>query len=246
MAKTDEDKLFPSQEKEEKVFLLIRKHWFNYVPFAGIGLFMIVPAIFAIYYFIAYGQSLDGLLRLSLMLLLSIYLLFTIGLQLYGFISYYLDVYIVTDRRIVDIDQAGFFHRQISELHLHQVQDVNARINGIFPTLLHFGDVMIQTAGERENFQFLSIPNPYLVAKRIINLHEHHIENLPDQKPGTHKKYEHLEREAKTLIKKKNLSERMKSPVFESEESKKIFGDLNRGEEKKRNGELEEGKEIKL
>ncbi len=246
MAKTDEDKLFPSQEKEEKVFLLIRKHWFNYVPFAGIGLIMIIPAILGIYYFFVYSQSIDGLLGISFIMLMSMYLLFAIGLQLYGFVSYYLDVYIVTDRRIVDIDQAGFFHRQISELHLHQVQDVNARINGIFPTLLHFGDVLIQTAGERENFQFLSIPNPYLVAKRIINLHEHHIESLPEQKPGTHKKYEHLEKEAKDLIKKKNFSERLKSPVFESEESRKMFGDLTKGEEKKGIGELEEGKEIKL
>jgi hypothetical protein len=87
-----------------------------------------------------------------------------------------LDIYIVTDQRIVDISQEGFFKRQISELHLHQVQDVNASVIGIWGTLLHFGDIHIQTAAERENFVFRSVPHSYTVAKQIITLHEAHME----------------------------------------------------------------------
>jgi len=241
-----EDKLFPSQEKEEKVFLLIRKHWFNYVPFVLIGLFMLIPVALAAYYLIFYGQSLGLEVRLTIIMLVSAYLLTTLGLQLYGFVSYYLDVYIVTDRRIVDIEQAGFFHRQISELHLRQVQDVNAKINGIFPTLLHYGDVIIQTAGERENFQFFSIPNPYLISKRIINLHEHHLENGGEQTPCDNTKYEQIEEEAKNLLKKNKFIDKVRGQVFESEESKKIFGELSKNKENLKTGELKEGTEVIL
>jgi len=59
---------------------------------------------------------------------------------------------------------------------LHQVQDVKARVKGAFPTLMHYGDIHIQTAGEKENFFFKSISHPYWVSKMIVNLHESHVE----------------------------------------------------------------------
>ena len=101
----------------------------------------------------------------------------SLGLMLYGFVNYYLDVYIVTNKRIVDIKQNGFFRREIAELHLHQVQDVEARVEGFFKTLMHFGTIYIQTAGERENFVFEDVPHPYTLAKQIVELHEAQIES---------------------------------------------------------------------
>lgn len=110
----------------------------------------------------------------------SAYLLFIIGLLLYGFIDYYLDVYIVTNERIVDIAQDGFFRRSISELYLREVQDVSATVKGIFPTTMHYGDITIQTAGERPNFVFKNVPNPYKISKIIVDLHEAAIEGDKD------------------------------------------------------------------
>lgn len=96
--------------------------------------------------------------------------------MLFGFVDYYLDVYIVTNERIVDISQNGFFKRDIAELHLHQVQDVSAKEEGFFSTMFHYGDVTIQTAGERENFVFRSVPHPYIISKKIVDLHEAQLE----------------------------------------------------------------------
>jgi len=104
------------------------------------------------------------------------YALGVLALNLYGFVDYYLDIYIVTNERIVNIVQNGFFKREVSELHLHQVQDVNAAVKGIFPTMFHYGDILIQTAGEKENFIFKSIPHPYRVSRKIIDLLEEALE----------------------------------------------------------------------
>jgi hypothetical protein len=82
----------------------------------------------------------------------------------------------VTNERIVDITQNGFFRRDIAELHLHQVQDVSANEDGMLPTFFHYGDITIQTAGERENFIFKSVPHPYTISKKIIDLHEAQLE----------------------------------------------------------------------
>lgn len=84
----------------------------------------------------------------------------------YGFIDYYLDVYIITNERIVNIEQNGFFKREISELHLHQIQDVSAKVNGFLPTIMHYGDVFIQTAAERENFVFANLSQIHIECQK--------------------------------------------------------------------------------
>lgn len=170
--------LFPGQLEEEKIILLLRKHWFNYIIFVFLTILALVPIIIGVAYWSLNSDTISNVAKMAILIFDSSFLLSILALQLYGFVDYYLDVYIVTDRRIVDISQNGFFKRDISELHLHQVQDVNAKVDGIFQTVLHFGDVQIQTAGEQKNFEFKSIPHPYRVAKQIIDLHQSHIETL--------------------------------------------------------------------
>ncbi len=165
-------KYFPAQEDTEKVFLLIRRHWFTYSIFWLLSFLMILPII-AVTIVWTIGLIEINLVTGNIIILGgSIYMLGLLALLLYGFVDYYLDVYIVTDRRIVDIKQNGFFRREISELYLREVQDVNAKVIGFFPTVLHFGEVIIQTAGEIDNFIFNSVPHPYQISKTIMDLHE--------------------------------------------------------------------------
>ena len=220
-----QEKLFPSQGQEERIFLLIRKHWFNYTVFFLLSFLSIVPVFVTLFVWVnnpSLALTVGGEITI---VALGIFVLSVLAAQLYGFVDYYLDVYIVTDQRVVDISQEGYFKRQISELHLHQVQDVNASVEGIWQTLLHFGDVHIQTAGERENFIFKSIPHPYLVAKQIISLHEAHIErNTTSLKKANIKKEEwvnndeekglpfvELEKQAKGMLDQSKFMDRVKS-----------------------------------
>jgi hypothetical protein len=170
-------KYFPGQAPSERVFLVLRRDVFTYVAFMAIAFVMIIPLIILFILYIRFPDTFSNdNVNAGLTLAVSAYLLFILGLLLYGFVDYYLDVYIITDERIVDIKQIGFFKREIAELHLREVQDVSAQVNGIFPTMFHFGDVVIQTAGERENFIFASVPHPYQVSKKIADLHEAQIE----------------------------------------------------------------------
>jgi len=177
------DRLFPAQEKSEKILKVIRRHWFTYAIFWFLGGALLIPlAIAAIYIIININSINESAISISI-LISSAYLLSVIGLIMYGFIDFYLDVYILTDKRIVDIKQNGFFNRKISELNLQQVQDVNAEVNGPFATLLHYGNVYIQTAGEKENFIFEAIPHPYETSKNIIDLHQAYLKMLkPEDK----------------------------------------------------------------
>ena len=165
-------KYFPSQKSEEQVFLLLRKHWFTYVAFLAIAAVMSLPLTGLLIYWSISPDVFVDLTADFAIVAASAYLLFIIALLLYGFIDYYLDVYIVTNERIVSVEQDGFFKRKISELYLSNVQDVNAQVVGPFATFVNYGDINIQTAGERPNFIFKSIPRPYRISKIIVDLHE--------------------------------------------------------------------------
>lgn len=84
-------------------------------------------------------------------------------------IDVWFDTWIITSDRIINIEQHGLFSREVSELKLTRVQDVSVEVHGFFQTFLNYGDVLIQTAGEEERFQFRSVPDPYGVKNLIMN-----------------------------------------------------------------------------
>lgn len=86
------------------------------------------------------------------------------------FMDYYLDISIVTNDRILDIEQKGLFGRSIAELDMTRIQDVHSEIKGIIPTLLNYGSVEIQTAASEKNFHFEQVPRPHLVRQRMLEL----------------------------------------------------------------------------
>lgn len=204
---------FPTQKEDEKVFLLIRKHWFVYSVFFFLMILMILPIIIIIIFWLYYPASINLQVGDMIIVGMSIYLLLMLSFLLFGFIDYYLDVDIVTDHRIVDIDQNGLFKRQISELHLRQIQDVHAKVEGFASTFFHFGDVYIQTAGEKNYFVFRSIPHPYTVAKQIISLHEQQIE-MDEKGISSNREMEidELEKKARKLLKQSTTLEKLKNP----------------------------------
>ena len=82
----------------------------------------------------------------------------------------YCPVWIVTNERIIDIEQRGLFRRTTSELHLAAIQDVTSDVHGILQIGLDYGDVFIQTAGETGRFNFKNIPHPEKIKQRVLQL----------------------------------------------------------------------------
>jgi len=85
-------------------------------------------------------------------------------------LDYYLDLWIVTNDRILSIEQHGLFARTISEVDLWQLQDVTSEVKGVFPTIFNFGSVHIQTAAARTRFEFEQVAAPHDIRQKIIEL----------------------------------------------------------------------------
>lgn len=169
--------LFPSQEENEKIILFLRRHWF--ILFKIIFLYFLLLFFPIITFFIfqkflplTLENLLTGDLYPLLILAVSLFYLLVWQCFFHKWLDYYLDIYIVTDKRIVDVEQIGLFKRVIAEQKLFRVQDVTTEVKGILPTFLHYGNVSIQTAGTKERFLFKEVPHPYSVSKKILELVE--------------------------------------------------------------------------
>lgn len=136
---------------EERILLLIRRHWIVlFGPMIlGAAFLVIPPASFFIAPFFLPLLALPAITPI-LNFALALYLLGLSAYLLVLWLSYYLDVWIITTRRIIDVEQHGLFRRQISEIALERVQNVTIEIPGFVATLLRFGNLKIQTAGEGE------------------------------------------------------------------------------------------------
>lgn len=78
-------------------------------------------------------------------------------------------VLILTNQRIIYLDQKGFFKRKIIETNLDKIQDVTSRTDGMIRTSLDFGDVVIRTAGAGVGSEIVvkNIAHPYQVQQAI-------------------------------------------------------------------------------
>ena len=58
-----------------------------------------------------------------------------------------MDEWIITNERIIDINQRDFWSRDVSSVLLVRVQDVESDVSGLFHTLFGFGRVTVESAG---------------------------------------------------------------------------------------------------
>lgn len=172
---------FPSQKSYEKVELFLRRHWlvlfFIYFIFGILILLGLLGFYLADKFFILEGDDLN-----LAVFLLSFYFLFIWYFLFKTLTDFYLDTWIVTDHRILEIHQLGLFKRDISELRLSKIQDVSVKIQGFLPTFFNYGQVTIQTAGEIPEFTFEQIPRPQQVKDKILQLYDQFIKQHPSDK----------------------------------------------------------------
>lgn len=98
----------------------------------------------------------------------GLWLLFTWTGAFSVFTQYYLTVWVITNLRIVDIKQKGFFNRQVSSFMLTCVQDITTDTSGLIATLVHFGRLSVETAGKDEDFAMNGIADPEAIRDIIM------------------------------------------------------------------------------
>lgn len=160
---------FKDQREDEQIIQIIHRHWFNIITkfFAVLLIALILFGswifIFTLYpaLVVAVGPAMISFIETTGILFVWFYAFLI-------WIDYYFDVWIITSERIVNIEQKGLFLRETSDLQFSKIQDVTSEVIGLIPTVLNYGDVYVQTAGEIERFKFRQVPDPYAIKSLIM------------------------------------------------------------------------------
>ncbi len=160
--------------KPEEPIFVFRQHPILFLK--GLLLFIVLALLPAIFPFIAPQliQTINDAPPLATvsLLILALYELTVLLLTFTHFFNWFFDIWVVTRERIIDVDQEGVFSKKIGELEMFRVQDVVAEQKGVLATLFHFGKIKVETAGAKEEFAFEGISQPYVMAKRILEMAE--------------------------------------------------------------------------
>lgn len=147
----------------EKAVLVVRKHWASFImPIFKTFLILIVPFFLSFFLF----SSLLGVI---------IFFVWTsIGLAygLYQWLCWYFDSFIITNQRIINVNQKRLFARSVSETNLANVQDVTYEINGFLASIFNYGTVRVQTASALSLLEIPSVEKPKVVQELIMDLHQ--------------------------------------------------------------------------
>ena len=157
--------------QQEKIIKVLHRNWFYLLQ--QYLVIIIVSAIFAVGIFWLPKFSFGFLEEIDPSITAFAKNFFMLAIWIYSFmiwIDYYYDVWIITSERIINIEQKGMFTRKASELRFRKIQDVTTEVVGFFPTIINYGDVRIQTAGEQNEFVFRTISDPYSIKNLIMNL----------------------------------------------------------------------------
>lgn len=168
-------RLLPIPKEYEQISIILKRHWITFIPYLGLFLILCAIPVLAYEFIGRYEPELLNTQWLPLIFILggSAWYLFTLLLFFTHFTDFFLDVWIVTNERVIAILQHGLFARDVSQARLYQVQDVKTKVRGPIQTMFGFGDLHVETAGlGHGDFHFDNIPNPNATARKIMELAE--------------------------------------------------------------------------
>jgi uncharacterized membrane protein YdbT with pleckstrin-like domain len=170
---------------DETIVEVVRRHWINVVPVMAAFLLISLMAIVGFYFLgrDSYKFNQPSALPVATVALLA---LLVLGLLLayMSYMVYCQNRLIMTTKNLYQVTQNGLFSRKVSQFSLERLQDVSAAQNGMLASMLDFGDVTIETAGEEENFVFRQAAKPRALAGRIMNCHKRATGELASAQAG--------------------------------------------------------------
>jgi hypothetical protein len=161
--KSESQITFEGQKADEKILMLGRKHPF---VLSKMGMVFLVIALVVVGLFLKLGMSTIPSIAFLLFLFIGGFFF------LRAYFIFLNSIFILTNQRIVSMDQNGFFSRRVSESPLDKIVNVTYEVRGPVRTILDYGKIIIQTSGAGSAssvIKLADIPNPDEVQRKIAS-----------------------------------------------------------------------------
>jgi uncharacterized membrane protein YdbT with pleckstrin-like domain len=157
-------------DKNEHIVFQIRQHWFVFFrQFFLLFILAIIPTIFIeILKFLPIEIIFSG--KSAASFVTFFYTAWIFILWIIGFIfwtDFYLDTWIITNQKVINVEQRGLFRREVSILHIDKIQDVTSDVRGMLKTFIDYGNVHVQTAGQQRDFIIRNVPSPDVIREKL-------------------------------------------------------------------------------
>jgi len=162
---------FKNMVDEEILLLFLRRHFVTNIPWFIKAIAMgLIPVIFEFMSALGFYSN-DFVSPLGKLIIYGFYYFFIFsGYIFVNYMTWFYNISLVTNIRIVDIDFSEVVFENVAATKLSQVEDVSYAQIGLLRSLFDYGDVYVQTAGSASNFEFLAVPHPENVIRIINNL----------------------------------------------------------------------------
>ena len=152
-------KYFRGQKDDEVVLAVFHKHWISFVK----PMLLFLPFFIVSLVVLFYQQNIgNGFLLFGFIIFLA-----SVSYLGHNFLIWWWDIYILTDKRVIDFDQKTIFHKVVSEADLNNIQDTTYEIKGLWQTVFNYGQVNILTASSGDNIDFEDVAHPQTVQDMI-------------------------------------------------------------------------------
>ncbi|MFC1598798.1 PH domain-containing protein [Patescibacteria group bacterium] len=128
-----------SLRADEKIISVIHHHPVNYLKQIIITLILVLLTFFLMFYLFSLGP-----IGVALFLALLGTAIFYGAREFY---IWYMNVFIITNQRIIDLEQKGFFNKTVSEASFDKILDLSYSVQGFWQTVLKLGTLKIKAAG---------------------------------------------------------------------------------------------------
>lgn len=158
---------FQEQDTEEEIILVLRRHWFTNLKWILVATLMfLLPSLNVFLPVLDYFTPSAGFI------IMLFWYLITFAYAFEQILSWWFNVCIITDERVVDIDFSNILVKKFSDAKINMIQDVTSQVVGVSQTLFNYGTVLVQTAAEVPEIEFQYIPNPEKVIKVLQQLRQ--------------------------------------------------------------------------
>lgn len=164
-----------SGEMVEKV---IRRHW---IVFVVMGMYAFWGLIFTLILPFVLGMGAIGFLAITIF-----WLFYSLFLYI-NWVNYELDIFVITNNRIICVEQHSFLNRTVGETTLDKVQEVDVQTKWLLANLLDYGTLRIMTAGSSQSFDMTYSPTPLKNSRYINNIVDRYRDNLYGGQSGKEK-----------------------------------------------------------
>ncbi len=158
------------QLKNEVILLFLRRHFVTNIPWVvKATIFAFLPVL--VYFLATLGILPIDFLPGSYKILIILAYYFLIAEYIFtSYLTWFYNISLVTTDRILDIDFSSIVFENVAATKLTLVEDVTYDQVGVIRSIFDYGDVFVQTAGAKNEFDFSAVPHPERVIKIINSL----------------------------------------------------------------------------